>query len=73
MMERPMSENRGAVVMDESEQKPEAPPEVGVAPETEADAVLQESAKLAEITRERRRQAKTEPTRRPCSSCRTCR
>ena len=52
-----MSENRGAVVMDESEQRPETLPEVGVLPETEAVDVLQESAKLAEITRERRRQA----------------
>jgi len=52
-----MSENRGAVVMDESEQRPETLSEVGVLPETEAVDVLQESAKLAEITRERRRQA----------------
>ena len=52
-----MSENRGAVVMDESDQRPEALPEVGVLPETEAVDVIQESAKLAEITRERRRQA----------------
>jgi phosphate transport system ATP-binding protein len=43
--------------MDESEQRPETLPEVGVLPETEAVDVLQESAKLAEITRERRRQA----------------
>jgi phosphate transport system ATP-binding protein len=52
-----MSENRGAIVMDESDRRPEEPSEVGVLPETEAVDVLQESAKLAEITRERRRQA----------------
>ncbi len=46
--------------MDESDRTPEALPGVGALPETEADAVLQESAKLAEITRQRRRQAKDE-------------
>ena len=44
--------------MDESDRRPEALPGAGVLPENEADPVLQESAKLAEITRERRRQAK---------------
>jgi phosphate transport system ATP-binding protein len=55
-----MSENRGAIGMDESDQRPDALSEVGVLPETEAVDVLQESAKLAEITRERRRQANDE-------------
>ena len=58
MKERSGRENRGAVVMDESERSPETRSEAGVHPETEVDPVLQESAKLAEITRERRRQAK---------------
>jgi len=44
--------------MDESERSPETRSEAGVHPGTEVDPVLQESAKLAEITRERRRQAK---------------
>ncbi len=58
MTERPISENRGAAVMDEPERKREGMSDGGVAPPAEADAVLQESAKLAEVTRERRRQAK---------------
>ncbi len=52
-----MSENRGAAVMDESDRRVEALSGAGALPETEAVDVLQESAKLAEITRERRRQA----------------
>ncbi len=58
MKENAGRENRGAIVMDESERSPEALSEAGVPPGTEVDPVLQESAKLAEITRERRRQAK---------------
>ena len=58
MKDRARSENRGAIVMDEPDRRPEALPGVGVLPESDADAVLQESAKLAEITRERRRQAR---------------
>ena len=42
---------------DEPEQRPEAPADVEVLPETKGVDVLQESAKLAEITRERRRQS----------------
>jgi phosphate transport system ATP-binding protein len=49
-------ENRGAAVMDEPAGRTEAPSASGILPETAADDVLQESAKLAEITRERRRQ-----------------
>ncbi len=45
--------------MEESDRTPEALSETGVLPE-KADSVLQESAKLAEITRQRRRQAKDE-------------
>ena len=44
--------------MDEPERKREGVSDAGIAPQAEADAVLQESAKLAEATRERRRQAK---------------
>ena len=58
MKERSRSENRGAIVMDESDRRLETPSGVGVLPETDADPVLQESAKLAEVSRERRRQAK---------------
>jgi len=46
--------------MDESDRRSEALSEAGVVTDTEADPVLQESAKLAEITRQRRRQAKDE-------------
>ena len=49
---------RGAGVMDESDRTPEASSGVGVSPQRDVDAVLQESAKLAEITRQRRRQVK---------------
>jgi phosphate transport system ATP-binding protein len=44
-------------------EEPEIPgvlPEAGVLPESDADPVLQESAKLAEITRQRRREARDE-------------
>jgi phosphate transport system ATP-binding protein len=58
MKERSERENRGVVVMEESDQRAEALSEAGASVGEEADAVLQESAKLAEITRERRRQAK---------------
>lgn len=58
MKERSGSENRGAIVMEEPERSPETPSESGVLPGAEVDPVLQESAKLAAITRERRRQAK---------------
>jgi phosphate transport system ATP-binding protein len=44
--------------MDESDRRPGTPSGVGVLPETDADHVLQESVKLAEVSRERRRQAK---------------
>jgi phosphate transport system ATP-binding protein len=56
MRERFTMENRGAAVMDEPAGRTEAPSASGILPETAADDVLQESAKLAEITRERRRQ-----------------
>jgi phosphate transport system ATP-binding protein len=45
-------------VIDEPESRSDSPDGAGVRPEAAGDAVLQESAKLAEITRERRRQAK---------------
>jgi phosphate transport system ATP-binding protein len=54
-----MDENRGAIVT-ESDPTPEALSEAGALAEAEAVDVLQESAKLAEITRERRRQASDE-------------
>jgi phosphate transport system ATP-binding protein len=60
MKERSGNGNRGAVVMDESDPRPEALSETAVVTNTEADPVLQESAKLAEITRERRRQTRDE-------------
>ncbi len=46
-----MSENRGAIVMEEPDRTPGVLPETGDRAGAEADAVLQESAKLAEITR----------------------
>ena len=52
-----MSENRGAIVMDESDRDPRRCPTPGSSPRRRPVDVLQESAKLAEITRERRRQA----------------
>ena len=58
MKERSGNGNRGASVTDESDRSPEVLSGAGAPAEREADAVLQESAKLAEITRERRRQAK---------------
>ena len=60
MRETSRSENRGAIVTEESESSPGALPEADVAPGSDPDPVLQESAKLAEITRQRRRQAKDE-------------
>jgi phosphate transport system ATP-binding protein len=60
MNDRAKSETRGAIVMDESELRPEALSDAGVLPETDADHVLKESAKLAEVSRERRRQAKND-------------
>ena len=58
MKETSRSENRGAIVTEEPDLTPGVLPEAGVLPESDADPVLQESAKLAEITRQRRRQAK---------------
>jgi phosphate transport system ATP-binding protein len=58
MKERSGRENRGAIVMDESERIPETLSDAGDLPGSKVDAVLEESAKLADITRERRRQAK---------------
>src|SRR5512139_2711109 len=58
MKERPRSESRGVSVMDEPDLSAEALSGVGVLHGQGGDAVLQESAKLAEISRERRRQAK---------------
>jgi phosphate transport system ATP-binding protein len=58
MKETPGRENRGAIVMDEPDRSSELLSGAGAPAEKEADAVLQESAKLAEVTRERRRQAK---------------
>jgi phosphate transport system ATP-binding protein len=47
-------------VIDESDRRPKALSEAAVVTDTGADPVLQESAKLAEITRQRRREARDE-------------
>jgi phosphate transport system ATP-binding protein len=60
MKDTARSESRGAIVMEEPDRRPEALSETGVHPEKQTDSVLQESAKLAEITRQRRRQAKSD-------------
>ena len=58
MKETSRSENRGAIVTEEPDLIPGVLPEAAVLPENAADPVLQESAKLAEITRQRRREAR---------------
>ena len=49
-------ESRGAVVIDGSNRSAEALSQAGTSSENGSDSVLEESAKLAQITRERRRQ-----------------
>ena len=57
MNERHRRESGGAAVMDEPDGRLDALSEAEILPAQDGNAVLQESAKLAEITRERRRQA----------------